>query len=144
MVSLVSLLRHGEGIGEGEAFRLPSRCFGEAEAMRSALYFGKNYARILGNIKESVYIRTDQYFEDVDLGYRLGQKGWRNVFVPTATVEHEGGHSTRDHSAHMIAAHHDSARMWVARRYSGIRWWLIRTIITAGLHVRERAMTRRR
>ena len=84
------------------------------------------------------------YFEDVDLGYRLGQKGWRNVFVPTATVEHEGGHSTRDHSATMIAAHHDSARLWVARRYSGIRWWLVRTIITAGLHVRERAMTRRR
>jgi N-acetylglucosaminyl-diphospho-decaprenol L-rhamnosyltransferase len=83
------------------------------------------------------------YFEDVDLGYRLGQRGWRNVFVPTATVEHEGGHSTRDHSAHMIAAHHDSARLWVTRRYAGPRWWPVRTLIRAGLGVREWAMTRR-
>lgn len=84
------------------------------------------------------------YFEDVDLGYRLGHSGWRNVYVPTATVEHEGGHSTRDNSAHMIAVHHDSARLWVRRRYAGPNWWLVRTIITAGLHVRQWAMTRRR
>ncbi len=84
------------------------------------------------------------YFEDVDLGYRLGQRGWRNVFVPTATVEHEGGHSTRDHSARMIAAHHDSARLWVNRRYAGPGWWPVRTLVTVGLHLREWAMTRRR
>lgn len=84
------------------------------------------------------------YFEDVDLGYRLGHSGWRNVYVPTATVEHEGGHSTRDNSAQMIAVHHDSARLWVRRRYEGPRWWLVRTVITAGLHVRQWAMTRRR
>jgi len=84
------------------------------------------------------------YFEDVDLGYRLGQQGWRNVFVPTATVEHEGGHSTRDHSAQMIAAHHDSARLWVHRRYVGAGWWPVRTLIAAGLQVRKWAMTRRR
>lgn len=84
------------------------------------------------------------YFEDVDLGYRLGRKGWRNVFVPTATAEHEGGHSTRDHSAQMIAAHHDSARLWVHRRYAGPGWWPARTLITVGLHLREWAMTRRR
>lgn len=83
------------------------------------------------------------YFEDVDLGYRLGQAGWRNVYVPTATAEHEGGHSTRDHSAQMIGAHHDSARLWVHRRYVGAGWWPVRTVISVGLRLRQWAMTRR-
>ena len=84
------------------------------------------------------------YFEDVDLGYRLGRDGWRNVFVPTATAQHEGGHSTRDHSAHMIVAHHDSARLWVRKRYAGPRWWVVRTAVTMGLRLRQWVKTRDR
>jgi N-acetylglucosaminyl-diphospho-decaprenol L-rhamnosyltransferase len=84
------------------------------------------------------------YFEDVDLGYRLGRNGWRNVFVPTSTAEHEGGHSTREHSARMIAAHHDSARLWVRKRYTGANWWAVRTAITAGLGLRQWVKTRGR
>lgn len=66
MVSQVFLMRDHGGVGEGEAFRLPSRRFADAEAMRSALYFGKHFARVLGNIKDSVYVRVDQCFEDID------------------------------------------------------------------------------
>jgi N-acetylglucosaminyl-diphospho-decaprenol L-rhamnosyltransferase len=84
------------------------------------------------------------YFEDVDLGFRLGLGGWRNVFVPSATVEHEGGHSTRQHSASMIAAHHVSARRWVSKRYPGIVWWPVRFLVAVGLRFRESAKTRRR
>jgi len=83
------------------------------------------------------------YFEDVDLGFRLGLGGWRNVFVPTATVEHEGGHATRQHSAAMVAAHHVSARRWVSKRYPGIAWWPVRVVVTVGLRLRESAKTRR-
>jgi N-acetylglucosaminyl-diphospho-decaprenol L-rhamnosyltransferase len=82
------------------------------------------------------------YFEDVDLGFRLGHSGWRNVFVPGATVEHEGGHSTRQHSTSMIAAHHTSARRWVVKRYPGIVWWPVRVVVTVGLRLRESAKTR--
>ena len=84
------------------------------------------------------------YFEDVDLGFRLGLGGWRNVFVPSATVEHEGGHSTRQHSTSMIAAHHASARRWVGKRYPGIVWWPVRFIVTVGLRLRESAKTHQR
>lgn len=82
------------------------------------------------------------YFEDVDLGFRLGRNGWRNVFVPSATVEHEGGHSTREHSAAMISAHHVSARRWVDKRYSGVIWWPVRVIVSVGLGIRAIAKTR--
>lgn len=84
------------------------------------------------------------YFEDVDLGYRLGRGGWRNVFVPTATAQHEGGHSTRDHSARMIVAHHDSARLWVRKRYAGAGWWAVRAAVTMGLRLRQWVKTRDR
>jgi len=82
------------------------------------------------------------YFEDVDLGYRLGRAGWRNVLVPSATVEHEGGHSTRNHSARMITAHHVSARLWIRKRYAGILWWPVRTVVATGLIIRQALKTR--
>ncbi len=84
------------------------------------------------------------YFEDVDLGFRLGLNGWRNVFVPSAVVEHEGGHSTRNHSSAMIAAHHVSARRWIGKRYPGIVWLPVRLVVTVGLRLRERVKTRGR
>jgi len=45
------------------------------------------------------------YFEDVDLGERLGKAGWRNRYVPSAEVVHTGGHATTanaDVSARML------------------------------------------
>jgi N-acetylglucosaminyl-diphospho-decaprenol L-rhamnosyltransferase len=83
------------------------------------------------------------YFEDVDLGYRLARNGWRNVFVPSATVEHEGGHSTRNHSTAMIQAHHASARRWIGKRYSGPAWLPVRVVVVAGLRLRQVLVSRR-
>ncbi|MET4583525.1 N-acetylglucosaminyl-diphospho-decaprenol L-rhamnosyltransferase [Conyzicola nivalis] len=82
------------------------------------------------------------YFEDVDLGYRLGKLGYRNVYEPSAQVVHTGAHSTTSDSARMIQAHHDSARRFLNKKYSG--WWLwpIRVSLTVGLKVRS-ALVRR-
>jgi len=63
--------------------------------------------------------RYFMYFEDVDLGERVGQAGWRNVYVPTAEVVHLGGHATTNASARMLAAHHASAYRYLADRYPG-------------------------
>src|SRR5690606_880902 len=41
------------------------------------------------------------YFEDVDLGYRLGKQGYRNVYEPAAVVTHTGAHSTASDSGAM-------------------------------------------
>lgn len=77
------------------------------------------------------------FFEDVDLGERLGRSGWRNVYVPSARVTHVGGTSWRERPAAMITAHHTSARRYLHRRYS--RWYQapLRLAITVGLRVRE-------
>jgi N-acetylglucosaminyl-diphospho-decaprenol L-rhamnosyltransferase len=77
------------------------------------------------------------YFEDVDLGYRLGRLGYRNVYEPLARVVHTGAHSTTSDSTRMIQAHHDSARHFLNKKYAG--WWLwpIRAALTVGLKVRS-------
>jgi N-acetylglucosaminyl-diphospho-decaprenol L-rhamnosyltransferase len=84
------------------------------------------------------------FFEDVDLGERLGRAGWRNVYVPTARVTHVGGTSWRDRPARMISAHHASARRYLHRRYH--RWfqWPLRVAISVGLALREAVELRRR
>lgn len=83
------------------------------------------------------------YFEDVDLGYRLGRHGYRNVYEPAAAVTHTGAHSTTSDSAGMIQAHHDSARRFLDKKYSGPLLWPIRVGLRIGLAVRSALIKRR-
>jgi N-acetylglucosaminyl-diphospho-decaprenol L-rhamnosyltransferase len=73
------------------------------------------------------------YFEDVDLGARLGQRGWLHVYAPTAVVEHEGGHSTRREPHRMQRVHHTSALRYLSRRYAGPAYAPLRAALRVGL-----------
>ncbi|HWM01943.1 MAG TPA: glycosyltransferase family 2 protein [Actinophytocola sp.] len=86
--------------------------------------------------------RYFMYFEDVDLGERLGRAGWRNVYVPTAEVVHIQGHSTASASSAMLAAHHASAYRFIADRHRGWRWAPVRLAVRAGLALRLKLETR--
>lgn len=87
----------------------------------------------LGGFDESFFM----YFEDVDLGYRLGNAGWSVRYVPSAEVVHSGAHSTTDRKQSMRKAHHDSAAQFLAKRYPA--WWQapVRLSLRAGLSVRS-------
>lgn len=89
----------------------------------------------LGGFDERYFM----FFEDVDLGRRLGEAGYRQVWTPRAVVTHLGGHSYRSDPAPMLKAHHDSARRYVAGAYP--HWWQapVRAAVTAGLAARERS-----
>jgi N-acetylglucosaminyl-diphospho-decaprenol L-rhamnosyltransferase len=78
------------------------------------------------------------YFEDVDLGDRLGRAGWLNVYVPTAEVTHSGSHATSQHSERMNVEHHRSALRYLSGRYRGRRWLPVRMVLRAGLAARLR------
>ncbi len=77
------------------------------------------------------------FFEDLDLGERLGRAGWANVHVPAAEVTHVGGTSWRERPASMIRAHHASAARYLCRRYDRWYHWPVRTAVRAGLAVRQ-------
>lgn len=82
------------------------------------------------------------FFEDLDLGERLGRAGWANVYVPSAVVTHVGGTSWRARPAPMIRAHHRSAERYLHQRYH--QWFQapLRLAVTAGLRLRERVELR--
>jgi N-acetylglucosaminyl-diphospho-decaprenol L-rhamnosyltransferase len=87
--------------------------------------------------------RYFMYFEDVDLGDRLTRAGWRNIYVPSAEIVHEGGHAASRESAKMLAAHHRSAYQYLADRHRGPQWIPVLAVLKAGLQLRLKLETRR-
>ena len=82
------------------------------------------------------------FFEDLDLGERLGKHGWSNLYVPSALVTHVQGVSWKQKPARMISAHHASARLYVSKKYP--HWYQapLRGVLSLGLHARERIQVR--
>jgi N-acetylglucosaminyl-diphospho-decaprenol L-rhamnosyltransferase len=80
--------------------------------------------------------RFFMYFEDVDLGKQLGDAGWENVYVPSAKVVHVGATTASRYPSRTQRAHHESAYLYMAKKYP--QWWLapVRWAIKAGLAVR--------
>ena len=84
--------------------------------------------------------RYFMYFEDVQLGDSLGQRGWSNVYLADAVVSHLGGHSTRLASARMLAVHHRSAYLYLAQKYDAWYQAPVRLAVRLGLGVRVALM----
>ena len=82
--------------------------------------------------------RYFMYMEDVDLGDRLAAAGWQNVYVPSAEILHDKGHSTGRDPARNLAAHHASTYTFLADRHRG--WWQapLRWTIRSALAARAR------
>ena len=87
--------------------------------------------------------RYFMYMEDVDLGDRLGRAGWQNVYVPSAEVLHDKGHSTGRDPARNLAAHHTSTYTFLADRHNK-RWQApLRWTMRGALAARSRLVVRR-
>lgn len=78
------------------------------------------------------------YFEDIDLCERIAAAGHEVIFVPTAVVEHHGGHATIRERPAMSRAHHDSAFAYFSSHHRGARWAPVRWAVRAGLELRHR------
>jgi N-acetylglucosaminyl-diphospho-decaprenol L-rhamnosyltransferase len=76
------------------------------------------------------------YFEDLDVCERIGRLGFQVVYVPTAVVVHEGGHSASKHAAAMSKAHHASAYRYLAGTYRAPWQAPLRLGLRAGLYGR--------
>lgn len=76
------------------------------------------------------------YFEDVDLGYRLGKRGLTNLYVPEVSITHIGGESTKAIKKTMLRIHHESAMHFIQVKYKGILWAPVRGAIRVGLALR--------
>ncbi|MET3808758.1 N-acetylglucosaminyl-diphospho-decaprenol L-rhamnosyltransferase [Nakamurella sp. UYEF19] len=82
------------------------------------------------------------YFEDVDLGARMQQHGWENLYVPDAVVTHIGGHAAERQGATMIAEHHRSAYRYLAGGHPGVWQFPVRAVLRVALGLRAAIATR--
>lgn len=73
------------------------------------------------------------YVEDVDLGYRLRQAGWRIRFEPAAGVEHEVGASAGQKRSQMVIAHARSLDRFYGRAYASGPGRLLQPFVRLGL-----------
>ena len=80
--------------------------------------------------------RYFMYFEDVDLGERLGRHGV-NLYVPDAVVTHVGGTATARDPRRMARAHHDSAWLYLQGAYPGPWRRPLRAVLHLGLYARS-------
>ena len=107
----------------------------DAEWLSGACLLVRSTAfRAIDGFDESFFM----YFEDVDLGARLLDAGYRNRYEPAAAVTHTGAHSTERSVSAMVAAHHESAYRFMAKRYPGALLWPVRQALRLGLRVRSR------
>jgi N-acetylglucosaminyl-diphospho-decaprenol L-rhamnosyltransferase len=88
---------------------------------------------LVGGFDEGYFM----YFEDVDLAFRLAKLGRGSVFVPQAVIVHSGAHSTSRQADVMRRVHHQSARRYLDKKYTG--WWLapVRWMLRLGLFIRR-------
>lgn len=87
--------------------------------------------------------RYFMFFEDLDLGDRLGRAGWSNLYVPSAVVTHIQGVSWKKDPAPMIRAHHASALRYLSDRYAAWYEAPLRWMMASGLALREKVEIRR-
>ena len=89
--------------------------------------------RRLGGFDDDYFM----FFEDVDLGARVGRAGWLNVQVHDSVVIHEQGASWKARPEKMIRAHHASARRYLSGVYDAPWQAPVRWALRGGLRLRE-------
>lgn len=80
--------------------------------------------------------RFFMYGEDIDWAYRIKQHGWRVYYVPTATVRHLKGATTRRQSYRMIVEFYRAMWLFHRKHYAEQSFFLLNWLVAAGVVVR--------
>lgn len=79
----------------------------------AALLLRRKFIEDVGLLDERFFM----YCEDVDLGYRAKQKGWKVTYFPGAVVVHARGKSSDKSPNKMIIEHHKSMYKFFKKHY---------------------------
>jgi GT2 family glycosyltransferase len=89
----------------------------------------------VGGMDEQFFL----YWEDADLCRRLGEKGWRTVYFPGATIVHAGGRSSIHVYRESLTAFHTSAYV-LFRKHATWPSRLFGPVVHVALQARLRAL----
>jgi len=90
-------------------------------ASGAAVWLRRAAVEAIGGWDEGFFM----YLEDVDLGRRLREAGWRVRYEPAGEVVHVQGLSTDRRAARMIVEHHRSSYRYAAKHWHGARRLLL-------------------
>jgi len=91
------------------------------QPMGTFLMFRRQALEDLGDAKRPFDESFPIFFNEVDLLYRLKEKGWKTLYSPAATVVHHGGESTKQVRKNMIWESHTSLIRFLKKHR--MRWW---------------------
>ena len=98
----------------------------------AAVMVKENVYRMIGGWDEEYFM----HFEDIDLGYRIGEAGFLNIFDPVVSLIHSGAHSTKKHAVRVEKAMTASAIRFMRKRYAGALRSPLRWGVVLGLRLR--------
>lgn len=98
----------------------------------SAVMVRRDVYREIGGWDDDYFM----YFEDVDLGWRIGRAGYQNRYEPSVSLVHSGAHSAKKHVARVERAMTQSAIRFMRKRYAGVAATPLRWAIVLGLRLR--------
>ncbi|MDX1409544.1 MAG: glycosyltransferase family 2 protein, partial [Saprospiraceae bacterium] len=90
-------------------------------------------------VLEEVGYLDEAYFmygEDIDLSYRFLQKGYHNYFLPTTSIIHYKGESTKRSSIEYVRTFYRAMLTFVRKNYSGPRGLILTQFIRFGIFLR--------
>ncbi len=77
------------------------------------------------------------YCEDIDLCFRLGERGWKRVYIPGATIQHHIGKSSDFTRAKSVRRHHAAMWLFYRKHYMKGLGVVLAPFALAGIAVRE-------
>jgi N-acetylglucosaminyl-diphospho-decaprenol L-rhamnosyltransferase len=76
------------------------------------------------------------YGEDLDWAYRMKQRGWSVVYVPSVTILHHKGESSRQQSTTMTLAFYDAMRIFYRKHYARQHPAVVNALVEAAIWAR--------
>ncbi len=100
------------------------------EAISGSFMMARNDAlQAVGSFDETWFM----YGEDLDLCYRFGKAGWKIYYVPTTTIIHFKGESSKQSEFDTIRLFYQAMRLFVAKYYKS---YLFQFLLESGIVIR--------
>lgn len=91
------------------------------------------------SVLDKIGLLDEQFFmygEDIDLSYRVTEAGYKNYYLPTTTIIHFKGESTKRGSLNYVKIFYRAMIIFSDKHFKGKKAWAFSWIMRLGIYVR--------
>lgn len=105
----------------------------EIEVLTGAFMFIRHIVlQEVGLLDEDFFM----YGEDIDLSYRIREKGYKIYYFPETTIIHYKGESTRKDSLTYLTMFYKAMKIFAEKHFSSNRKWMTNSMINVAINMR--------